>query len=886
MMKEFKPNLSNSLVEEFTENSLTDTLGMQPEKPNRAEISTVDFWQTMRAVIESRDRIPPLQPISRDQNLPLSFAQERLWFVDRLKPNDVSHNIPIAFRMTGSLNVAALEQSLQEIIRRHESLRTHFTTVDGQPVQIVSPAVKFTLTAIALGDLLCDRQESETLRLATEEAQRPFDLKSGPLLRATLLQLSENESVLIVIIHQIIFDGWSESVFCRELGVLYKAFCAGEPSPLPELSIQYADFALWQRQWMQGEFLDTQLSYWKQQLSDTLPVLQLPTDRSVNAGITSRSARQTLVLSKTLTSSLKALSRQEGLTLFNTLLAAFTVLLQRYTEQDDLFVCSPTANRNHSQTLGAIGYFVNLLILRTDLSGNPSFLDLLKRVSSRTSGAYAHQDLPLQQLLNALNLVRAPLSRVMFVFQNVPKNNLKLPGLTMTKLAIDNGTTDFDLSLSVMEEGEELTAVWKYDAALFDDGTIATMMEHFHTLLAEIVANPQQPISSLLVLTEAERQQLQAKKIHNSELSARDRISASETTAEYVAPRDSLELQIAKIWEKVLGIQPIGVRDNFFELGGHSLLAAHLLTQTHKVFGKNLSLETLLQAPTIEQLAEILRQTGWSPSWSTLVAIRAGGSKTPLFCVPAAGSSGFGHSHLARHLDRDRPVYGIQAPGQDGIQNPLTQIEDLAALYIKDIRTLQPEGPYFLEGHCFGGLVAFEMAQQLHQQGEKVALLGLVDVADPVSFRRKVISGYRPQPLRDRLARNWNSLLKRGFTYIQEKANGWSKKIRKKSQTLSVKFYQRIGLPLPHKIRYIPMVEAANQAVKSYVPQAYSGRVTLFMTGDRITDDLQRGWSALVTGGFEIQQIPGNHHSALKEPHVRVLAEKLNACLDRALEQK
>ena len=330
---------------------------------------------------------------------PTSFAQQRLWFVHQWEPGTPLYNIPCSFRLTGRLDVAALEQSFNELVRRHESLRTSFSDVDGQPVQVITPSLTVTLLVVDLSSIPGAEHESEALRLATEEARRPFDLTQVPLLRASVLQMAEQEHVLLLTLHHIVSDGWSMGVLFRELSALYNAFSTGKPSPLAELPLQYPDFAVWQRQWLQGEVLEGQLSYWKKQLAKAPAVLDLPTDRPRPPVQTYRGARQSLVLSQALTSRLKAISRQESVSLFMTLLAAFQTLLYRYTQCDDILVGSPIAGRNRTDIEGLIGFFVNTLVLRTDLSGDPSFRELLGRVRKLALDAYAHQDLPFEKLI-------------------------------------------------------------------------------------------------------------------------------------------------------------------------------------------------------------------------------------------------------------------------------------------------------------------------------------------------------------------------------------------------------------------------------------------------------------------------------------------------------
>ena len=461
---------------------------------------------------QKKGNVSPTQikPQSRESNtFPLSFAQQRLWVLNQLEPDSASYNLPRAVRLTGNLNLAALEQSFNEIVRRHEALRTTFAYKDGQPQQIISPASTLTLPVIDLSELPKAEREAEVQRLALEAFRQPFDLAQAPLLRISLLRLSEEDCVVLLTMHHIVSDAWSTSVLIRELAALYDAFCKGNPSPLPELPVQYADFAVWQRQWLQGDVLESQLAYWKQPLSGNLPLLQLPADRPRAAVQTFRGATQSFELSPSLSKALKVLSQREGVTLFMTLLAVFQTLLYRYSGQEDILVGTPIANRNQSEIESLIGFFVNTLVMRTDLGGNPSFRELLGRVREVAIDAYAHQDLPFEKLVEELqperNLSHTPLFQVMFVLQNAPMTSLELPGLTLRPLEIDSGMAKFDLTLYVMETERGLVGALEYNTDLFDAGTIHRMLGHFSTLLEGIVANPDRGISQLPILTESER---------------------------------------------------------------------------------------------------------------------------------------------------------------------------------------------------------------------------------------------------------------------------------------------------------------------------------------------------------------------------------------------
>ena len=483
-----------------------------------------------------RSEVKRIQPRGDVRVIPLSFAQQRLWFLDQLVPGNAFYNISTAMRLRGSLNVAALERSFNEILRRHASLRTNFVAMDGQPVQVIIPAMTLPLPLIDLRRIPDSEKEARTLRLATEEAQRPFDLSCGPLLRVMLLRLGAEEHVLLLTMHHIVSDGWSMGVFFREVAALYDAFSSGKPSPLAELPIQYADFAHWQRQWLQGEVFEEQFSYWSRQLAGS-SMLQLPHDRPRPAVQTFRGARQSIVLSPKLTEALKALSRREGATLFMTLLAAFQALLHRYTAQDDIVVGSPIANRNRAEIEGLIGFFVNSLVMRTDVSGNPTFRELLGRVREVTLGAYAHQDLPFERLVEELqpgrDMSQNPLFQVMIALQNAPMSDLELSGLTLNPLRFDSERTRFALEVHFWEKPDRLTGSFVYSIDLFEATTIARMMGHLQTLLESVATDPLQRISDLLLLADKERQQLL--------------VEWNSTTADYPKDRPIHELFEAQV---------------------------------------------------------------------------------------------------------------------------------------------------------------------------------------------------------------------------------------------------------------------------------------------------------------------------------------------------
>ncbi|MDF5723734.1 MAG: amino acid adenylation domain-containing protein [Rhizonema sp. PD37] len=1363
--------------------------------------------QNLISEINNGSQTPPIVPVAREQAIPLSFAQARLWFLDQLDKDSFDYKVPNLWQLTGFLQVAALEQAIAQIVQRHEVLRTTFAIVDGSPVQVINPNLTVTLPVIDLEHLPVEEQFSEVRQLVTKEAQRPFDLANDPLLRLLLLRLSNESHMLLLVMHHIVCDGWSMGIFVRELSTLYTAFYAGELSPLPKLPVQYADFAYWQRQWLSGEVYEAKLNYWQQQLAEIPPLLELPTDRPRPPVQTFRGSAEYCEINRELTQKLKCLSQQSGSTLFMTLLAAFALLLSRYSNQEEIVVGSPIANRNHREIAPLIGFFVNTLVLRTNLQGNPSFLELLDRVRQMALDAYAHQDLPFEKLVEELHPERSlsyhPLFQVMFALQNAPMGDLQLPGLNLSLLKWEYTTVQFDLALTIKETEQKLIAEWEYNSDLFDTATIVQIMAHFQTLLESIVANPEQPVVALPWLTKTEKHQLliewndnqitypadscihqifeqqverspdsvavmlenaqltyrelnsranqlahylqtlgvgsevlvgicverslemivgllgvlkaggayvpldpvypqerlahmlndsqisvlltqrqlleslpknQAQVIfldtgwkvisteseenpatsvkpsnlayviytsgstgkpkgvmieHRSvvnftaamkiayELNSSDRIlqfssisfdmavdeiyncltcggtlvlrtnemlnsvstfvqkcrewkltvlqpptaywhqltselattneilpisvrlviiggeqvlpeklklwrkcvddrlrshklgkppllingygpseatvqvttcklselvaentqlqlpigrpisnvqtyildkylqpvpigiagelyiggvclargyfnypeltaekfiqnpfqnsrgekedqssnsdrlyktgdlarylpdgnieflgrsdtqvkirgfrielgeieailsqhpQVQETTvivrednpgnkrlvgyivakqkpprtdqlrrflkqklpdymvpsafvmldalpvtvnnkvdhralptpdsglsikASFIAPRNSLELQLLQVWEEVLNVHPIGVRDNFFDLGGHSLLAISLMARIQQQFGKNLPLVLLFQQATVEHLSSFLREQTDSPSWSTLVPLQPKGSKRPFFCIHPGGGTVLWYRDLARHLSPDQPFYGLESQGLDEQQKPHDRVEDMAADYIQAIQTVQPQGPYQIGGWCFGGLVAFEMAHQLQTQGQQVSFLGLIDTdalmtkeeyqeLDDVTWFVRLFAPHNPHLL-DCMDRIQQFAPDEQLSYLIEQA-------KYTTQLLPPDF------GLAQARRLLEVAKGHVRAGCSYNLKIYAGKLTLFQAieGEAAScKDPTLGWGEFTSDGFDIHWVPGNHKTMVKEPHVQVLAEQLRACLEQ-----
>jgi amino acid adenylation domain-containing protein len=440
---------------------------------------------------------------------PVSSGQQRLWFLDQLQPGSPLYNIPIAVRLEGPLDATILEQALNHILCRHEILRTRFDLQNGEPVQIVAPALLLEVPVIDLQSQPQDGRESEVRRLLAREARQPFDLKRLPLLRVTLLRLTATEHIFLLTVHHIIFDGWSLAIFFRELAAIYERLRGASSAELPEPPIQYADFAVWQQERL--NFIGPELAWWKKRLGGGLPTLELPSDRPRPAVQTYRGAVESLDLPASLHSSLQSLSQQTNATLFMILLATFQALLHRYTGQEDVLVGTPVVDRNPTETELVIGPFINTLVMRVDLAGNPTWRQLLDRVRSTAVDAYANEEVPFEKLVEELQPARSlshpPLFQVMFALECAPLESVTWPGLKLTQLVLDTETAKFDLTLSIVERASGLTARMEYNTDLFDSATIQGMLTRFRSMLEGIVRDPDQPLSRLLLLSKSERAQ-------------------------------------------------------------------------------------------------------------------------------------------------------------------------------------------------------------------------------------------------------------------------------------------------------------------------------------------------------------------------------------------
>ncbi|MEO8191184.1 MAG: amino acid adenylation domain-containing protein [Acidobacteriota bacterium] len=1327
---------------------------------------------------------------------PASFAQERLWFLQELDPESALYNIFGTVLLRGDLNVKAITASVQAIVSRHEVLRTTFELSDGRPVQVVHDELSVSVPLIDLTNLPESQRQAEAGRRALEESARPFHLESGPLFRLQLLRLAEREHALLLTFHHIVFDAWSMGVFFRELSALYASLRFGETPSLPPLAIQYGDFGEWQREWLTGEVLEEQLAFWKGQLAGAPGFLELPTDRPRPSLQTSRGDRHSIVLSPSLSSELKALSRSQGATLFMTMLAAFQAFLGRLTQQEDLVVGSPIAGRNRQETEELIGFFVNTLVLRADLSGDPTFRELLQRVREVSLAAYAHQDLPFERLVEELkperSLGHSPIFQVMFAMQNASREKREIPGLELAGFPVSRPVSHFDLSLDVTERDDELVCSFSYNTDLFEGATVARLAALFRSLLEGVAADAEERVWRVRLLSDVERRQItedwnrtdtlfpRHKVLHQiledqaartpdavAVIAGRERISyrdlderanrlarylrragvgrdshvglcmersievvvamlgilkaggayvpldpsypadrlafmiedcgaatiltderlsgslpqgparlirvdgdakaisredgapleplstpeslayviytsgstgipkgvqiqhrsivnyaifagekfelgpgdrmlqfasiSFDTAAEeiystltrgaalvlrsdlmlespavflkecgalgitvldlptaywhelaaglgeggaavpeslrlvviggekaladrarqwfrsappgtrvlngygptettiavtfvevdaasvtdgreisigrpisnvqayvldrflepvaigipgelhiggesvargylnrpalmtekfvpdpfrngslrlyktgdrvrylpdgaieylgrmdeqikvrgyrvelgeiesalrratgvadavvvargegaqkrlvayivpqqkpgpstadlrqrlgrslpdymipsafvlvdsfpmtptgkldrralpepgsehsesgktFTPPRNEIEARLVGIWEEVLNVRPVGITDNFFDLGGFSLLAVRLFAILKREFGRELPLATVFRASTVEQLAALLSQETSSPAWNSLVPIQPRGSKPPLYLIHAGGGHVIFYMDLTRHLGPDQPVYGLQARGLDGKQPRGESVESMAADYLREIQEFQSRGPYSLGGASYGGVIAFEMAQQLLRQSEAVRILAVFDTWGPDYPNQRPRRSMKFQAVEfiERVDLHLgNFLVAKGprekLIYLKTKSGILAGNVLRVNRRRWAKMRKLIGLP--KSLRQVE--DAIGNAKRRYFPQFYPGKLTLFRATKQPAGygyDRELGWTRVVGGGVEVHEVPGYHGAIVHEPRVGIMADQLTRCLDECL---
>lgn len=884
-----------------------------------------------------------IQPRPDDVGYPLSAGQERLWMLSQFEPEAATYNITEVVRLRGSLNILALEKSIAQTVERHESLRAIFQEVDGQPSQMIIPAgapgllAAETLSITKLHELssgsigsgaTSDGPLTLVRQFANKQGSRPFYLDQGPLFRFGLLELGENDHVLILTMHHIITDAWSFGVLFKELSNRYKAIIDAEgssnlqvefsqhdePNEVPPLAIQYADFAHWQQEWLKSESAEKQLGYWKERLAPGVESLRLPTTQAAKQSAVHNGAATKKILPSDLVDALQQTSRNAGVTLFITLLAGFKTTLHRYTGQEDLIVCSPTAGRKQVETEELIGYFNNIVSIRTDLSNNPDLSQIQGQIQESLVGAYDHDELPFQQVASLPHLARIPLTRALFTLQDGLNKSLSLPGIDIESVDCGSSTSDFDIALYMEWLSDELVASLEYKTNILDESAANALLENLCETLQQIAANPTIHLNEFTKLALAPdgatplNQPVEQTTSTQGPFTSNGSNLTNGTTAELSTaalepedksdpslPPSELEQKLIRIWEETLDLQGIKRTDNFFELGGHSMSAIRLFSQIEKEITKErLPLALLFQAPTVAKIAKALGNDDSKAAWSLIVPLQAEGSKPPLFCIHAAGGNVLLYRDLARHLsESDQPVYGIQSQGLDGKKPILNTVEEMAAVYVKEIQAVQPSGPYLLLGYCLGGTIAVDVAQRLMAQGHTVAFLGLLETYNWANLQGSSLLGtlkFQSQRA-EFMVRNFMML---DSNQRQDFFRGKMERIQGRTSIWRGALQARLGKnaadrdPSNAKSQDAVLAklwETNDIAADSYVPTSYPGKITQFVPMKDYTDysDPKLSWHDIAQGGVEVFKLPVYPAGMVYEPFVGKLATYITDCIESSL---
>jgi thioesterase domain-containing protein len=832
------------------------------------------------SAFEQKELLVGLLSQKPERVFPLSLAQQRLWFLDRLYPGNSAYNVPFGLRLQGNLNPAALESSVRELIQRHEILRTTFDTRDGQPVQIVAAESLIEIPLLDLTPMPVDERRSEAYRIGINEARLPFDLANGPLVRFKLICLAADEHLLLCVMHHIVCDGWSLEIFVRELAVLY-AQHAGEPrASLADLQIQYGDYAEWQREWIAGDLLADQARYWKQKLADARPLLQLPTDRARPLEQTYEGASQVISIPKQLVHNLADFGRARRSTLFMVMLAVFKTLLHCYTGSDDILVGVPVAGRNRIELEDLIGFFVNTLVLRTNLSGDPRFTDLLSQVREVSLDAFAHADLPFEKLVEDLNPPRtlsySPVIQVMFSAVKARKFP-EFGDVSASPYIFSSHTSLFDLSVEFIEDAQDHW--WlkvEYDTSLFDYARMTKMLNDYLAVLTAVTSQPELRISRLNALLNVE----EGATTPNEHIQIPRRMARTDAPHREVLdsgvrdtdePRDALEPIMVRIWERVLGTEGIRVSDNFFDLGGHSLLAAQLVSEVEKAVGRPIPLSALFRGSTIESFAKVIRsRTEWSPD-PLAMELNTGTQQFPLFTIVQSGVDALGYALMARHLGPEQTLYKLQAhtPFCHIVPFTIEEFRTIAREYIAAMRAIQPKGPYFLVGTCNGVHIAEQMVLELEAQGQEVGFFGIIDTFVLQHSDIPWLAYLESSRIRRRYVSQL-PLMAQVTHYKQAAKNRLHRIVSRETEPFS------------------PWVKAFWPG-KEFQPKQFRAPVILFKRLKQPyfkVKDHEMGWGSRSLSGTEVRIINVQaHEEMLREPAVQMIAEQLKEALRRVEER-
>ncbi len=825
------------------------------------------------------DRVNPSQTSTSLFEFPSSLAQQRFWVLDQLNPGEPSFNIAVRWRLKGRVDPTLVERAFQAMLRRHDVLRTTFRSEDGEPVQVVWPEVEIKVPLVDLMLLPEAEREPESERVTVEDAKKRFDLRQPPLIRATLLRFNEEEHIVLVVVHHIVADGWSIGIMANELCEFYQAFRHKTAAELPELPIQYADFSVWQREWLQSGAIQPYEAYWKQKLSG-LKQFELPTDFPRPAMQTSNGTILSGLLPRPLTHGLKDFSNRQGVTLYTTALATFKMLMWQWSGLSDIAVGTQVAGRNQVELEDLVGVFINTLLLRSHVSGDLSFHELLRQVQDTVTEAIAHQEMPFERLVEILrpkrDLSRNPLFGINFIYQRAFIRNRDFAGISLIDLPSRSPGAIYDLNFFMVERVEGWRWSCEYNTDLYAPETVKKMLSGFEALLGAVLENPDRRIREFPTVSGTRDGLVPA--------AAKVQTSGSDEPG---LKRVVLESKLTKIWEELLDVSPIATDADFFELGGHSILATRMLARAEKVSDKRVTLAAFFQSPTIHHLSGmLLGENGFGPSIPGVAPLQPEGSKPPFFWINGWPSV----RNLALEIGTDQPMYSVNLPDL-GMLKPPYDVKEIARRYTEIIRQARPHGPYYLGGWCRAGLIAYEVAQQLCEAGEETGLLALFDTWSPTYLEKYSKSEARQARIQLRLERirfHLNNLrrkpMREALPYaVYHARNVWE---RVKVSMLKSAYHAKteLGLSVSNKVHN--ETEIIFLATGAYKPQRYAGNVILFRFDEYKNWkywDPRLGWDEYFKQ-LEVHEIPGRHDSAyfFVGPHLPSVGKAIAQSIERS----
>lgn len=781
--------------------------------------------------------------------MPCSLVQRTCWFLDRISPGTASFNISVRFNLTGALDTALLEQALREICRRHEVLRTHFEAKGGEPLQVVSSLVDFDLPLIDLSTVPAGQREAQAESLAAEEANIGFDVAHGPLFRGKLLRTSQDQHTLLLTMHHIISDGWSVGIVTDEMGQIYEALVAGQPSALAPLPIQYGDYAYWQQQWISTGELDRHIEELRCRLDGFEP-LKIPTDFKRPAVASSQGQISSRVLPRQLTDSLQQFSEQHGCTLFVTMLSAFFLLLKSQSGQDELVIRTQTAGRDRIELEGLIGWFVNSIILRGRVTGDPVFEDLVREVSTLVIESFDYQQIPFERLMEVIRPGQAPQRhppfQVNFIFQRDFVRPWERGGIVMTPIPSKATGTFVDLNFFLVERKDGWRASIDVNTDVFDPKTGEFLLDCFQKILTAVARSPLTKLSAIA---------LPPRPFPGTP------VRATETfwVDNFVPARNEHEEAVIEIWKKVLNVSKVGAYTNFFDLGGHSLKAVRLLSEFQQRFGLEIKMSELFVDPTPAAMAQIISGEADYSDARELIPIQANGTRPPFFMI--GGDHWFRPLAMAAGLDQ--PFFGVpllRYRALDIGKERVSIAKELAGILISQ----HPGAEFCVGGWCADGLTAYEVARALKAAGEKVSLVVLFDTMNPEYYTEA-------RSLVHAAGRTFVSLRSLFRTAIDAGLRSGLPALLKSLKGVVDRLLSRIGHTLKEGYKSAPAsfpVLVLRPVVTSTLEQP----------------DL--GWRRACQDALTVVEVPGDHSSIFREPNVKVLGWKLREQLDAAFNGK